>query len=111
LQINIHDILIDTSVLPSNVMLLRDEKFINFVKEEAGHAATALHEAQGINCVKSLLMTTDIYASHFSLIEGQHYFISILNDANCILKGDIKCCCQLRGQERFYTDEYSRSHF
>ncbi len=56
-------------------------------------------------------MNSEIRQGYLFLIEGQHYFISILNDANCILKGDIKCCCQLRGQERFYTDGYSRSYF
>jgi hypothetical protein len=56
------DVLIDTSVLPSNVMSLRDDDFIGFVKEEAGHAAAALLEIQGINCVKSLLMTDNVYA-------------------------------------------------
>ncbi|CAF4605539.1 unnamed protein product, partial [Rotaria sp. Silwood2] len=35
------DILIDTSVLPSNIMSLRDDNFIDFVKKEAGHAAAA----------------------------------------------------------------------
>ncbi|CAF4520686.1 unnamed protein product, partial [Rotaria magnacalcarata] len=53
------DILIDTSVLPSNIMSLRDDNFIDFVKEEAGHAVAALLELQGINSVKSLLMTDD----------------------------------------------------
>ncbi|CAF3496956.1 unnamed protein product, partial [Rotaria socialis] len=54
------DILIDTSVLPSNIMSLRDDNFIDFVKEEAGHAVAALLELQGINSVKSLLMTDDV---------------------------------------------------
>ena len=56
------DVLIDTSVLPSNVMSLRDDKFIDFVKEEVGDAAAALLEIQGINCVKSLLMTANVYS-------------------------------------------------
>jgi len=56
------DVLIDASVLPSNIMLLRDEKFIHFAREEAGDAAGELLEAQGVNCVKSLLMTTDVFA-------------------------------------------------
>ena len=55
------DLLIDTSALPSNVMSLRDQNFIDFVKEEAGDGAAALLEIQGINSVKSLLMTTDVY--------------------------------------------------
>ncbi|CAF3352182.1 unnamed protein product [Rotaria socialis] len=56
------DVLIDISILPSNIMALRDDDFIDFVKEEAGHAAAALLEIQGINCVKSLLMTDNVYA-------------------------------------------------
>ena len=56
------DALIGTSVLPLNVMSLRDDDFINFVKQEAGDAAAELLEIQGINCVKSLLMTTNIYS-------------------------------------------------
>ncbi|CAF5022748.1 unnamed protein product, partial [Rotaria magnacalcarata] len=56
------DILFDISILPSNIMVLRDDDFIDFVKEEAGHAAAALLEIQGINCVKSLLMTDNVYA-------------------------------------------------
>jgi len=56
------NVLIDTFVLPSDVMSLRDEKFIDFVREEAGDDAAVLLEIQGINCVKSLLMTTDVYA-------------------------------------------------
>ena len=56
------DVLIDTTVLPSDVMSLRDDKFIDFVKLEAGNGAADLLEIQGINCVKSLLMTSDIYS-------------------------------------------------
>ncbi|CAF2131983.1 unnamed protein product [Rotaria magnacalcarata] len=56
------DVLIDTSVLPSNVMSLRDDKFIDFVQAEAGGGAAALLEIQGINCVKSLLMTSNVYS-------------------------------------------------
>ena len=56
------DVLIDTSVLPPNVMALRDDKFIDFVKSEAGDGAAALLDIQGINCVKSLLMTSDVCA-------------------------------------------------
>ncbi|CAF1965383.1 unnamed protein product [Rotaria magnacalcarata] len=56
------DIRFDISILPSNIMVLRDDDFIDFVKEEAGHAAAALLEIQGINCVKSLLMTDNVYA-------------------------------------------------
>jgi hypothetical protein len=32
--------------------------------------------------------------SNFSLIKGQHYFISILNHGNGILRDNIKCCCE-----------------
>ena len=56
------DILLDTSVLPSNIMSLRDDNFIDFVKEESGHGAAALLELQGINSVKSLSMTDDVYS-------------------------------------------------
>ncbi|CAF3430381.1 unnamed protein product [Rotaria socialis] len=56
------DILIDISILPSNIMTLRDDDFIDFVKEEAGHSAATLLEIQGINCVKSLLMANSVYA-------------------------------------------------
>ena len=56
------DLLIDTSVLPSNVMSLRDDKFIDFVKAEAGDGVAALLEIQGINCVKSFLMTSNVYS-------------------------------------------------
>ncbi|CAF4314531.1 unnamed protein product [Rotaria sp. Silwood2] len=56
------DVLIDTSVLPSNVMSLRDDKFIDFVEAEAGDGAAALLEIEGINCVKSLLMTSNVYS-------------------------------------------------
>jgi hypothetical protein len=38
-------------------MSLRDDEFINFVKEEAGDTAAALFQIQGISSVKSLLMT------------------------------------------------------
>ncbi|CAF3697632.1 unnamed protein product [Rotaria sp. Silwood1] len=55
------DTLIDTSILPSDIMLLRDVQFLNFVRKEAGDAAADLFEIQSINCVKSLLMTTDVY--------------------------------------------------
>jgi hypothetical protein len=43
-------------------MSLRDEKFIDFVREETGDDAVVLLEIQGIKCVKSSLMTTDVYA-------------------------------------------------
>ena len=56
------DLLIDTTVLPLNIMSLRDDKFIDFVKGEAGDGAAALLEIQGINSVKSLLMTPNIYS-------------------------------------------------
>ena len=56
------DLLIDTSALPSNVMSLRNDKFIDFVQAEAGDGAATLLEIQGINCVKSLLMTSNVYS-------------------------------------------------
>jgi hypothetical protein len=56
------DLLIDTSVLPSNIMSLRDDKFIDFIKAEAGDGAAALLGIQGINSVKSLLMTSNVYS-------------------------------------------------
>ena len=64
IEINIFqlDALIDTTVLPSDVMSLRDDKFIYFVKLEAGDNAAALLEMQRINCVKSLLMSSDVYS-------------------------------------------------
>ncbi|CAF4359767.1 unnamed protein product [Rotaria magnacalcarata] len=43
-------------------MSLRDDKFIDFVQAEAGGGAAALLEIQGINCVKSLLMTSNVYS-------------------------------------------------
>ncbi|CAF2865148.1 unnamed protein product [Rotaria sp. Silwood2] len=56
------NVLIDASVLLSNVMSLLDNKFVDFVKEEAGHAAVALLKIQRISCVKSLLMTDNVYS-------------------------------------------------
>jgi hypothetical protein len=56
------DVLIDTSVLPLNVMSLRDDKFIDFVKAEADDGAADVLEIQGINSVKSLLMTSNVYS-------------------------------------------------
>ncbi|CAF5073599.1 unnamed protein product, partial [Rotaria sp. Silwood1] len=32
--------------------------------------------------------------SQLSLIEGQHYFMSLFNDPGDALKCDIKCCCE-----------------
>ena len=86
--------LIDTSVLPSNIMSLRDDKFIDFVKEEAGDAAAALLEVQGINCVKSLLMTTDIYAimnlNSKSLDGFKRKYGYIQDDNICVIQPGIK---------------------
>ncbi|CAM4840222.1 unnamed protein product, partial [Rotaria magnacalcarata] len=93
------------------ILVLRDDDFIDFVKEEAGHAAAALLEIRGINCVKSLLMTDNVYAimdvKSKSLdglknkygytqddVQGEHYFILLQNDSNGALKCDIGCCCQ-----------------
>jgi hypothetical protein len=56
------NLLIDTSVLPSNVMSLRDDEFLYFVRKEASDAAAHLLEIQNINCAKSLLMTDNVYS-------------------------------------------------
>ena len=54
--------LLDTSILPANVFSLRDEPFFDFIREEAGDDAAAIFEVQGINSVKSLLMTPDVFS-------------------------------------------------
>ena len=54
--------LIDTSILPANVFSLRDEPFLTFIRDEAGDDAAAVFEVQGINSVKSLLMTPDVFS-------------------------------------------------
>lgn len=54
--------LIDTSILPANVLSLRDEPFFDFIREEAGNDAAVIFEVQGINSVKSLLMTPDVFS-------------------------------------------------
>ncbi|CAF1402419.1 unnamed protein product [Rotaria sordida] len=178
------NIQIDTSKLPSNVMSLHDGDFLNFLRQEAGHDAADLLEAQNddtyvvkpgmrrnvdyfidllkLKCVEdakraksskniqsssslsSLNRTTvasstgtklvsdillnalsktspikhsnlsnnehkkyivdsinswwennksNINSSQFSLIEGQHFFISILNRPGDTIMGKIKCCC------------------
>jgi hypothetical protein len=220
------DVLIDTSVLPLNVMSLRDDKFIDFVKAEAGDGAADVLEIQGINSVKSLLMTSNVYSimdvksksldgfknkygymqddgtfviqpgvqgnieylidllkkkciedakvaksskynqssssttakstssipsnsspekipstsynlsfaehktyiietmnswcqnnkskfnlSQLSLIEGQHYFISIFNDPSGALKCDIKCCCEKWSSLTLRREKFQLSNF
>ncbi|CAF1672928.1 unnamed protein product [Rotaria magnacalcarata] len=88
------DILIDTSVLPSSIMSLRDDNFIDFVKEEAGHAAAALLELQGINSVKSLLMTDDVCAimnvKNKSLDAFKNNYGYMQDDGACILQPGVK---------------------
>ncbi|CAF1316605.1 unnamed protein product [Rotaria sordida] len=88
------DILIDTSVLPSNIMSLRDDNFIDFVKEEAGHAAAALLELQGINSVKSLLMTDDVYSimnvKSKSLDAFKNKYGYMQDDGTCIIQPGVK---------------------
>lgn len=88
------DILIDTSVLPSNVMSLRDDDFIDFVKEEVGHAAAALLELQGINSVRSLLMTDDVYSimniKSKSLEAFKDKYGYLQDDGTCIMQPGVK---------------------
>ena len=86
--------LIDTSVLPPNIMILRDEDFIDFVKTEVGEAVALLLEIQGINCVKSLLMTPDIYAvmniKCKTLDNFKKKYAHLQDDGTCILQSGIK---------------------
>ncbi|CAF1453090.1 unnamed protein product [Rotaria magnacalcarata] len=88
------DILIDTSVLPSNIMSLRDDNFIDFVKEEAGHAVAALLELQGINSVKSLLMTDDVCSimnvKSKSLDAFKNKYGYMQDDGICIIQPGVK---------------------
>ncbi|CAF1488624.1 unnamed protein product [Adineta steineri] len=88
------DILIDTSVLPSNIMSLRDNNFIDFVQEEASHAAAALFELQGINSVKSLLMIDDVYSimkvKSKSLDEFKNKYGYIQDDGTCVIQPGVK---------------------
>ena len=56
------NILIHASKLPSNVLTLRDDDFLNFVRQEVGEDVADLLEAQSINCTKSLLMTSDVFS-------------------------------------------------
>ncbi|CAF1484730.1 unnamed protein product [Rotaria magnacalcarata] len=86
--------LIDTSILPSDIMLLRDVKFFDFVRKEAGDAAVDLFEIQSINCVKSLLMTVDVYcimnlkSKALYCFKSKHGFM--LDDDTFIIKPGIK---------------------
>ncbi|CAF3363005.1 unnamed protein product [Rotaria socialis] len=86
--------LIDTSILPSDIMLLRDVKFFDFVRKEAGDAAVDLFEIQSINCVKSLLMTVDVYcimnlrSKALDCFKNKHGFM--LDDDTFIIKTGIK---------------------
>ncbi|CAF3881739.1 unnamed protein product [Rotaria sp. Silwood1] len=57
------NILINTSKLPSNVLTLRDDDFLNFVRQEASEDVADLLQAQSINCTKSLLMTSDVFSA------------------------------------------------
>ncbi|CAF2965533.1 unnamed protein product [Rotaria sp. Silwood2] len=72
------NILMDTLLLPSNGMSLRDDDFIEFAKNEAGCAAAALLEIQGINCIKSLLMTDNVYA----VMEVKIFSLDIASDGS-----------------------------
>ncbi|CAF3347086.1 unnamed protein product [Rotaria socialis] len=86
--------LIDTSILPSDIMLLRDVKFFDFVRKEAGDAAVDLFETQSINCVKSLLMTADVYcimnlkSKALDCFKNKHGFM--LDDDTFIINTGIK---------------------
>ncbi|CAF5003401.1 unnamed protein product, partial [Rotaria sp. Silwood1] len=57
------NISINTSKLPSNVLTLRDDDFLNFVRQEASEDVADLLQAQSINCTKSLLMTSDVFSA------------------------------------------------
>ncbi|CAF3429497.1 unnamed protein product [Rotaria socialis] len=86
--------LIDTSILPSDIMSLRDVKFFDFVRKEAGDAAVDLFEMQIINCVKSLLMTAEVYcimnlkSKALDCFKNKHGFM--LDDDTFIIKTGIK---------------------
>ncbi|CAF1403710.1 unnamed protein product, partial [Rotaria sp. Silwood1] len=86
--------LIDTSILPSDIMSLRDVKFFDFVRKETGDAAVDLFEIQSINCVKSLLMTADVYcimnlkSKALDCFKNKHGFM--LDDDIFIIKPGIK---------------------
>ncbi|CAM2726430.1 unnamed protein product [Rotaria socialis] len=86
--------LIDTSILPSDIMSLRDVKFFDFVRKEAGDAAADLFEIQSINCVKSLLMTADVYCIMNLKSNALHDFKNkhgfMLDDDTFIIKPGIK---------------------
>ncbi|CAF2718085.1 unnamed protein product [Rotaria sp. Silwood2] len=88
------DVLIDTSVLPPNVMSLRDDKFIDFVKEEAGRAAATLLEVQDINCAKSLLMTDNVFSimdlQSNSLNDFKHKYGYMQDDGTFVIQPGIK---------------------
>ncbi|CAF1440409.1 unnamed protein product [Adineta steineri] len=88
------DILINISVLPSNIMSLRDNNFSDFVQEEASHAAAALFELQGINSVKSLLMIDDVFSimtvKSKSLDEFKNKYGYIQDDGTCVIQPGVK---------------------
>ena len=44
------------------MLTLRDDDFLNFVRQEIGENVADLLEAQSINCTKSLLMTSDAFS-------------------------------------------------
>ena len=88
------DILLVTSVLPSNIMSLRDDNFIDFVKQETGHGAATLLELQGTNSVKSLLMTDDVYSvmnmKSKSLDAFKNKYGYMQDDGTCIIQPGVK---------------------
>ncbi|CAF4283264.1 unnamed protein product, partial [Rotaria magnacalcarata] len=73
---------------------LRDDNFIDFVKEEAGHAVAALLELQGINSVKSLLMTDDVCfimnVKSKSLDAFKNKYGYMQDDGICIIQPGVK---------------------
>ncbi|CAF4736892.1 unnamed protein product, partial [Rotaria sp. Silwood2] len=49
--------------------------------------------------------------SQLSLVEGQHYFISIFYDVNGALKGNIKCCCKKTLSLIIFRGKFQLSNF
>ncbi|CAF1516467.1 unnamed protein product, partial [Rotaria sp. Silwood1] len=49
--------------------------------------------------------------SQLSLVEGQHYFISIFDDPSGLLKGNIKCCCKKSLSLTIFRGKFQLSNF
>ncbi|CAF4782636.1 unnamed protein product, partial [Rotaria sp. Silwood2] len=49
--------------------------------------------------------------SLLSLVEGQHYFISIFDDPSGVLKGNIKCCCKKLLSLTIFRGKFQLSNF